>query len=925
MTMERPAAVKLSTLQVGGESIRYCSIGEAAAARGRRIGEIPYAIRVLVENLLRYQLLGSGGIVTQGDVDAAVNWESGRGTGVPLHVERVILPDSSGLPVLQDLAALRDAIARAGGDAEAVAPRVPVDLIVDHSLQVDRAGSPDAMDYNMRREFTRNAERYRFLKWAQGAFPSLRVFPPGTGIIHQVNLEHLAAVVIRREHEGRTIAVPDFVIGGDSHTPMVNGIGVLGWGVGGIDAEAAMLGQAYVFPVPDVVGVRLTGALPPGVMTTDLALLVTERLRKENVVGAVVEFCGPGVETLSIPERATIANMAPEYGATAGFFPVDQRTIDYLRQTRRDRAHPDFVEAYCRANDLFRSAGTPEPKYGRIIEIDLSRVELSVAGPRRPQDRLPMSAVAQDFRTRLTKPLVAGGFAASERPGGVPVQTAKGAGEITHGSIAIAAITSCTNTSNPGVMLAAGLLARKAVAAGLRPPPWVKTSLAPGSRVVTRYLQESGLLPHLEALGFHVVGYGCTTCGGKSGPLDPKIARAIEQEGLITAAVLSGNRNFEGRIQRLVRANYICSPPLVVAYALAGRIDIDLLSEPIGHDPAGAPVFLRDLWPTPEEIAPLFALAADPRLFSEVYGEVRPETVLWNSLDAPSGPRFDWDPGSTYLVEPPFFASAPDRETLPDRLSRARALAAFGDSLTTDHISPGGEIPVDSPAGQYLIRLGVEPRDFNTYVARRCNHNVMARATFANIRIKNLLVPDQEGGVTRRFPQDQRMSIFDAAQQYRDEGTPVIVLAGKEYGTGSSRDWAAKGSALLGVRAVIAESFERIHRANLVGMGILPLQFQAGQGWQQLGLTGAEEFDLANLRRGAFAGEPIEVRARRPGAEIAFTVTAQLLTESERSLIANGGLLPTVIRHFLDAGRPKRTSTSRGAAARNERSKTENT
>jgi aconitate hydratase len=892
----------MAPFNFGNEALAYCGVEEVAESHGRRVGRLPYAVRVLVENLHRHRLWAEGSLVSGADIAAMVCWESNRGFGVPLHVERVILPDSSGLPVLQDLAALRDAVARHGGDPADVRPQVPVDLVVDHSLQVDRAGSPTAMEHNVALEFARNVERYRFLKWAKSAFGSLRVFPPGSGIVHQVHLEFIASVVLRGKRGGMGWAYPDFVLGGDSHTPMVNGIGVLGWGVGGIDAEAAMLGHAYVFPIPEVVGVHLVGALAPVTMTTDLALFVTERLRQENVVSAMVEFFGPGVAGLSIPERATIANMAPEYGATCGFFPVDSRTIDYLRLTRTDSAQADFVESYCRANHLLREGTRDVPRYDRMIELDLTCVERSVAGPRRPQERLRLRDVAADFRARLDRPLAEGGFGAAPKKNDVSVKSGAGSATVSHGSVVIAAIASCTNTSNPSVMLAAGLLARNAVARGLRTAPWVKTSFAPGSRVVTRYLQKAGLLAPLESLGFHVVGYGCTTCGGKSGPLDEAIAGAIEGEGLVVASVLSGNRNFEGRIHRLVRANYICSPPLVVAFALAGRVDIDLSAEPVARTEEGAPVYLDDLWPVSDEVARLGNVAEDPALFADVYGRKSSETRLWEELDAPSGLRFPWDGNSTYLVIPPFFDPAPEAGrlgALPDRLIGARALAAFGNSVTTDHISPSGEIPVASPAGRFLISRGVAPADFNTYVARRGNHEVMARATFANIRIRNLLVPEEEGGLTRQFPTGERMSIFDAAAAYRSEGIPIIVLAGKDYGMGSSRDWAAKGPALLGVRAVMAESFERIHRANLVGMGIVPLQFHQGEGWRQLGLLGAERYDIENLSGGILRGEPVKVTAQCNGSSVRFAGTAQILTESERRVMLRGGLMPSVLARFL--------------------------
>ena len=909
-------------LDSDGGQLAYYDIAAAATRRGARADDLPYALRILLENLCRSNTLGGPGAAQESDIRALLDWRSGPGIGVPLQIARVILPDSSGLPVLLDLAALRDAVAQRGGDPLAVDPRVQVDLIVDHSLQVDVAGTTDAMTQNMTREFERNAERYRFLKWAQGAFHGLRVFPPGTGIIHQINLEFLATIVITRQTPLGRFVLPDFVIGGDSHTPMVNALGVLGWGVGGLDAEAVMLGQPYVFPIPQVVGVRLTGRLPPAATTTDLALLVTETLRRVGVVGRMVEFIGPGVAILSIPERATIANMTPEYGATCGFFPVDRRTLDYMRLSGRSAAQVRLIETYCRANHLWRDPSAPEPGYAQMVEIDLGTVRASMAGPRRPQDRLPIGTVSPDFRARLTRPLAEGGFGLSAETATheATIEIDGRAVRIGHGTLAIAAITSCTNTSNPSVMLTAGLIAKRAVEIGLRPPGWVKTSLAPGSRVVSDYLQSSGLQDYLDRLGFQVIGYGCTTCGGKSGPLHPAVSAAIERSGLIAAAALSGNRNFEGRIHRQIRANYIGSPPLVLLYALAGRIDIDLATEPVGLTPAGVAVHMRDLWPSPEEIESAVAVAVRPERFRAIYAEEREAPELWRKLEAPRGSRFGWDRASLYMVEPPFLSEVPsDRERLPETLTGARALGVFGDSLTTDHISPGGEIPPDTPAGRYLLAAGVAPRDFNTYVARRCNHHVMARATFTNIRIKNALVPGVEGGVTRLFPDGTLMPIFEAATIYGTAGTPVIVLAGAEYGTGSSRDWAAKGSALLGVRAVIAESFERIHRANLAGMGIVPLRFATGEGWRQLGLRGTETFEIRNLRRGVLAGEPIEIRATGADGTVTFQVAADILTDAERHLIRDGGMLPSVLQHYLTTserpGVPASTASPQQAKA----------
>lgn len=891
-TMPRPL---IRPIPGADRNLLSVDLQAAACDAGRDIADYPYVIRVLLENLLRHRAWGSA--IADAEIGALWDWSNRTGADLPLYVARVILPDSSGLPVLQDLAALRDTVARAGGDAARVDTRIPVDLIVDHSLQVDHWGDAQSVTLNLRREYQRNNERYRFLKWARGAFRGLRVFPPGTGIIHQVNLEYIAPAVATSARPDGEWAFPDFVIGGDSHTPMINALGVLGWGVGGIDAEAALLGHAYTFPVPEVIGVRLIGQINPPAMTTDGALLVTQRLREEKVAGAMVEFFGPAIAALNVPERATLANMAPEYGATCGFFPTDEQTLRYLEATGRAAEQVQLVAAYTRSNHLFRAFDAPLPRYSRVIEIDLSEAQPSVAGPRRPQDRLNVADVPKDFHGRLTRENTAGGFGIQDRERDTPSRSRPG-----HGSVLLAAITSCTNTSNPSVMLAAGLLARNALKRGLAPPAWVKRSLAPGSRAVTRYLEAAGLLDPLQELGFYLIGYGCTTCGGKSGPLDESVAREIQERGLVAAAVLSGNRNFEGRIHKLIRANYIGAPPMVVAYALAARIDIDFAQEPLGSDDQGHPVYLRDIWPSQEDIDRLLPLAANRDLFESVYSAASGDNQEWNSLDAPQGLHFDWNPDSLYLVEPPFFrdiAPGDALHRLAHSLSHCHVLAAFGDSLTTDHISPGGEIPLETPAGQYLDNAGVAQRDFNSYVARRCNYHVMTRATFANIRIHNELLPGTEGGWTKHFPDGETMSIFDAAAAYRQEGKTCIILAGKEYGTGSSRDWAAKGSALLGVRAVIAESYERIHRANLVGMGVLPMAFAPGESWRSLGLTGSEIFRFSNVETGVRDGTPIDVVAVGDDGEIRFQVWPQVLTHAERTLMAEGGIPASVLRSFL--------------------------
>ena len=885
-----------------------------AAAEGVDICELPFVVRILLENVARNRALGRP--VGGDELHALCHWSTNIDAQLSLHVERVILPDSSGLPVLQDLAALRDAVAERGGDARQVDTRVPVDLIVDHSLQVDTWGRPDAVEQNLNAEFRRNAERYRFLKWAQQAFDGLNIFPPGSGIIHQVNLEKLATVVRVGEQEGRLWARPDFVIGGDSHTPMVNGLGVLGWGVGGIDAESALLGRAYTFPVPEVVGVELVGRYAGRrLTTTDAALLITETLRREGVAGCAVEYFGEAVAHMPVTDRATIANMAPEYGATCGYFPVDQRTLDYLCLTGRTEEHVAQVEAYCKANHLWNDGDAQSRvRYSRVVRIDLSRAEPSMAGPRRPQDRQPVSRIGKDFTARLHAPVTEGGFGVPANVSGVSAastadsaatdthaRTARPGDRLTHGRIILAAITSCTNTSNPSVMLTAGLIARRARERGLVPPDWVKRSMAPGSRSVTDYLSAAGLLDDMEAMGFHVIGYGCTTCGGKSGPIDPALAEEITRRGLVVCTVLSGNRNFEGRIHKLARANYIGSPAMVMAYALAGRIDIDFESEPIAHDTTGRPVWLSDLWPDPAEVEAVMQQVLRPESFRKTWQTPPAGALQWQALSGGEGLHWQWEPQSTYLVRPPFFSTpAPDPERLDARYRSTRVLALFDDSLTTDHISPSGEIPPDTPAGQYLLGLGVEQKDFNTYVARRCNHEVMTRATFANIRVRNLLAEGTEGGYTRLFPNGEITTIHAASQAYQAAGIGTIVLAGREYGTGSSRDWAAKGTALLGVRAVLAKSFERIHRANLVGMGVVPLAFAPGEGWRELGLDGTETFDIVGMREAIEKDGWVDVCAtHESGRTVRFRAKPQVLTGAERELLLQGGIPTSVLNDYL--------------------------
>lgn len=875
-------------------ALRYIDLESTAAKHGTPITQLPYVIRLLLENVLRHQLLGRA--IDEIEIRALISWREHISTQLSLHVERVILPDSSGLPVLQDLAALRDAVRKRGGDPEKVDTKVPVDVIVDHSLQVDVWGQADAVQRNLDFEFSRNEERYRFLKWAQQAFQGVRVFPPGSGIIHQVNLEHLATVVLTQQIGEEQWVFPDFVIGGDSHTPMINGLGVLGWGVGGIDAESALLGRAYSFPIPDVIGVRLEGAIPALATTTDAALLITQTLRHEGVSGCAVEFFGPGAQQLSVPERATIANMAPEYGATCGYFPVDTHTLEYLHLTGRSPKHIALIQAYCKTNHLWADASSPTPDYSRVITIDLSQAQPCMSGPRRPQDRLPLAAIKQDFVDRLHAPSNEGGFnikaLSSDRLSN---------NGLTHGRVILAAITSCTNTSNPSVMMTAGLIAKRAREKGLKLPKWVKPSLAPGSRAVTGYLQSAGLLAEMEALGFYVIGYGCTSCGGKSGPLSPEILADAESNDWVLCTVLSGNRNFEGRIHKLAKANYIGSPAMVMAYALAGRIDIDFAQEPIGYTHDGQAVWLHELWPSSTEVATLIQNTVTTQQFQQAWNSPAEGAQQWDELQANQGIFWSWEHESSYLVSPPFFdSSTPTAETIDTALDKTRVIGLFGDSLTTDHISPSGEIPIHSSAGQYLTELGIAERDFNTYVGRRCNFEVMTRATFDNIRIRNLLTPEREGGWTRYLPEDETMSIYAASRRYIDANVGTIILAGKEYGTGSSRDWAAKGTALLGIKAVIAKSFERIHRSNLIGMGVCPFSFSAGEGWQELGLDGTETYTFFDAAKNIQLAQKVLVQAtHKNGRVVQFWVTPQAHTKAERDLLLQGGIMLSVLNDYL--------------------------
>ncbi len=971
-----------TSLTTGTGDVKIYSLQKLDERVGGNVFSLPFSIRVILESLARNC---GGRFVSEADVEDLASWPESVGEELAYLPARVVMQDFTGVPAVVDLAAMRSAMQEVGGDPKRINPLVPTDLVIDHSVQVDAFGTPAALQFNAEREFERNRERYEFLKWGQQAFDNFTVVPPATGIIHQVNLEYLARVVQVKDG----VALPDTLVGTDSHTTMINGLGVLGWGVGGIEAEAVTLGQPYYMLVPEVIGFKLRGALREGVTATDLVLTVTQMLRSHGVVGKFVEFYGEGLSMLSLPDRATIANMAPEYGATCSFFPVDAETTKYLLGTGRSRELADLVEAYTKEQGLYRTDETPDPRFSETLELDMDTVESSLAGPRRPQDRVALDDMQPSFRKALAEMIGAtpngskdgsergdayndadaesfpasdtpnpdipirgassegsgkeGGavsdatghasddtesFPASDTPSGAAAATGEGRpdptagaspevpealpeeggtvtvvldGEearITHGSAVIAAITSCTNTSNPSVMIGAGLLAKKAVEKGLKVAPHVKTSLAPGSKVVTEYLQTSGLLPYLEELKFDVVGYGCTTCIGNSGPLPEPISKAVEENDLVVAAVLSGNRNFEGRINPDVRANYLASPPLVVAYALAGTVDVDLANDPVGYGESGEPVYLKDIWPSQEEVAREIEGALDPEIYNRQYANVYTGNEQWNAVDVPSGDLYEWDPDSTYIQEPTFFKGlSPEPEPLTD-IDGARALVKVGDSVTTDHISPAGAIPSKSPAGQYLISKGVDPRDFNSYGSRRGNHEVMVRGTFGNIRLRNQLV-SREGGHTLHFPDGEETTVYEASIRYQEEGVPLIVLAGKEYGTGSSRDWAAKGSFLLGIRAVIAESFERIHRSNLIGMGVLPLQFTEGENADSLGLTGRETYDVEGLA-GLSPGAELTVEATGEGGETKeFRVRARLDSPVEVEYLRNGGILQTVLRQLL--------------------------
>ncbi len=865
------------------------------------IDRLPFSIKVLLEGLVREC---DGYAVTEEDVERLAKYDpkNPERAEIPFMPARVLLQDFTGVPAVVDLAALRSAMARLGGDPNEINPHVPVHLIIDHSIQVDHFGIPEALQLNSDIEFQRNRERYEFLRWGQQAFENFSVVPPASGICHQVNLEYVARGVWTRPEDGLQVTYPDSLVGTDSHTTMINGLGVLGWGVGGIEAEAVMLGQPIYMLMPEVIGFRLTGRLPEGATATDLVLTVTQMLRNYGVVGRFVEFFGPGLDHMSVPDRATIGNMSPEYGATMGFFPIDDMTLSYLRRTGRDPELVQMVERYTKEQALFRTADSPDPEFMDVIELDLGTVTPSVAGPKRPQDRIQVPSLKEAFADSFVSPAGPKGFGrrADELKSAARYVDEQGVErELRHGDVVISAITSCTNTSNPSVMIGAGLVAKKAVERGLKVPSYVKTSLAPGSRVVTQYLHAAGLLPYLDQLGYNLVGYGCTTCIGNSGPLPEPVARAIKEGDLVVAGVLSGNRNFEGRIHPLVQANFLASPPLVVAYGLAGTVDIDLLNDPIGKDSAGNEVYLRDIWPTSEEVQRVIDEVITPDMFKKEYDGIETSNQTWNEIAIPEGSIYSWDGSSTYIQEPPFFVGLDPEVPSIQPIRGARVLLKVGDSTTTDHISPAGSIPPDSPAGKYLIERGVRPLDFNSYGSRRGNHEVMMRGTFANIRIKNQIVPGTEGGITKHFPSDEVMPVFDAAMRYIEEGTPLVVLAGKDYGMGSSRDWAAKGTALLGVRATIVDSYERIHRSNLIGMGVLPLQFKPGENADTLGLTGEETFDIP-IGNELKPRQEIEVTATRPdGSTLTFTTIARLDTPIEVDYYRHGGILHYVLRDFL--------------------------
>ncbi|ANY65793.1 aconitate hydratase 1 [Paenibacillus sp. BIHB 4019] len=900
MSQQNHYSVRTS-LDVNGKSFAYYRLSGLEEQGLGNISKLPFSIKVLLEAAVRQF---DGRAITPEHVKQLTTWADGReDKEIPFIPARIVLQDFTGVPVVVDLAAMRDTVKRAGGDPKKINPLVPVDLVIDHSIMVDAFGNADALEYNTKVEFERNEERYRFLRWAQTAFDNFRAVPPGTGIVHQVNLEYLASVAATKVIDGETVVFPDSLVGTDSHTTMINGLGVVGWGVGGIEAEAGMLGQPLYFVTPEVIGFKLTGSLAEGATATDLALTVTQILRKKGVVGKFVEYFGPGLSNISLADRATVANMAPEYGATVGFFPVDSETLNFMRATGRTEEQIALVEAYYKAQDMFRTDETPDPVFSDVIELDMSTVVPSLAGPKRPQDRVELTAMKDEFNNIIRTPIDKGGYGMSDEKIEqlVDVKHPNGqASKMGTGAVVIAAITSCTNTSNPSVMLGAGLVAKKAVALGLTKPAYVKSSLTPGSLVVTEYLKKANLLESLEALGFHVAGYGCATCIGNSGPLPDEVGQAIADNDMTVAAVLSGNRNFEGRVHAQVKANYLASPPLVVAYALAGTVNIDLSKDAIGYDKDNNPVYLKDIWPTSKEIQEATAAALNPQMFRDKYENVFTQNDRWNAIDVPEGESYEWDPKSTYIQNPPFFENLGTELNDIADIHSANVLALMGDSVTTDHISPAGNIKADSPGGEYLIENGVKREDFNSYGSRRGNHEVMMRGTFANIRIRNQVAPGTEGGVTTYLPTDEVMSIYDASMKYQKSGKNLVVIAGKEYGTGSSRDWAAKGTFLLGVKAVITESFERIHRSNLVGMGVLPLQFQEGHGWKTLGITGRETFDITGLSNDVTAGETVTVTAtREDGTAFDFQAIVRLDSMVDVDYYRNGGILQTVLRQMI--------------------------
>ncbi len=895
MTTQNLRDAARATLQTSTEALIYYRLPALEEAGLVKLARLPFSLRVLLENALRNI---DGYLVTEDDVRMVTEWDpkDPPKREFPFMPSRVLMQDFTGVPAVVDLAAMRSAIARRGGDPAKVNPSVPVDLVIDHSVQVDFFGSPASFQQNVDREFERNMERYAFLRWAQNSFQNFRVVPPGTGIVHQVNLEYLASVVDSRLVDGETQAFPDTVVGLDSHTTMINGLSVLGWGVGGIEAEAVLLAQPYYMQLPEVVGFKLTGALKEGVTATDLVLTVTQMLRSRGVVNKFVEFYGPGLSHLPLPDRATIANMAPEYGATCGFFPIDDITIEFLQGTGRDAALVERVEQYAKAQGLFRTDATLDPDYTDALELDMGEVVPSMAGPRRPQDKTTLATVGDSFAAAFSDRVGDG-----RRKADVDVEGRQATVE--DGAVVIAAITSCTNTSNPSVMVGAGLLAKNAVEKGLTRKPWVKTSMAPGSQVVTEYMEAAGLTPYLQALDFHLVGYGCTTCIGNSGPLAESMSQAIKDNDLVAAAVLSGNRNFEGRVHPEVKANYLASPMLVVAFALAGTVDIDLTSQPLGAGSDGQPVYLRDVWPSQQDIRQTIAGALNAQMYRTRYGDVFTGPEQWRTMSVPEGELYQWDPESTYIEEVPFFEDmAPEPGDLQD-ITGARVLVMLGDSVTTDHISPAGSIPAPRPAGQYLVSRGVQQRDFNTYGARRGHHNVMVRGAFGNVRLRNELTPEREGDWTLHLPDGEETSIFEASHRYQADGVPTVVIGGKEYGSGSSRDWAAKGPALLGIKAAIVESYERIHRSNLIGMGVLPLQFQDGQNAESLGLTGRETYSITGVAGDLQPGAGVHVTAiDDDGSEKSFTAIVRIDTPVEVEYYRNGGVLQTVLRRILKEG-----------------------